>query len=455
MFLETLETGLDLLVEFAFAQFRPAEEIPDGLSYDGWTVIPFPGPTKYSGSVYALKGHGLKFLFPISTPAESLWPPVENLLAWCKITGESPAKTWKENPVHAYRQGLQIFHAFLERCRQEYEAGGGENLLYDRLTAFIVKAFTTGYSKEERQTWIKQAGLNPDWRVGEQKRLNRLKEYQGQIGEAIRQLITRAYPTGKELKSKRLYPAGAPVIYLKPFFHPEPQRRYEILARNYAEMLAQMCIFAYRQHKAQDCVSYLREYVKAVLHKKDNLDVVSYLLEKWEAPPGRESFDAYISKCAKFLKKADYKPSKEILLADIEKARPKIYAPLSFPITVQEAAELMLGQGRIPDKPENVVRWLYRRLEEGRIENAGTSFEKLTPEGIRSPKNTYLLSKEGFEEAKRLWEFTKAKADLARDLKNKKRITPRAARKWIESRLDKGQTLKEIWGEYNKQTTQV
>jgi len=195
-----------------------------------------------------------------------------------------PGKSFERKPRPCLQASAAVFICFLECCRQEYEASGDKDLPNDRLISFIVKAFTTGHSKEEYQAWIKQAGLNPDWGVGAQERVNRLKEYQGQIGAVIRQPIARAYPTDKELKSRHLYPIGAPVIYLT----------------NCNEMLAQMCIFAYRQHEAQDCISYLRDYVKAVLCK-DNLDVVNYLLGNWgklTTPPSRENFNTYIKKVA-------------------------------------------------------------------------------------------------------------------------------------------------------------
>jgi hypothetical protein len=101
----------------------------------------------------------------------------------------------------------------------------------------------------------------------------------------------------------------------------------------------------------------------------------------------------------------------------------------------------------IPDKPENVIRWLYDQLKKNKVKNAGSSFEKLTREGIRYQKNWYRIDKEGFEEANRQWKLTKSRPSLVKFLMQKEGITPQGARKRIRNSVKKDLTLKEVYEE--------
>ncbi|HAP93498.1 MAG TPA: hypothetical protein DCM26_02590, partial [Desulfotomaculum sp.] len=214
--------------------------------------------------------------------------------------------------------------------------------------------------------------------------------------------------------------------------------------------LAQMCIYTYRKKgdslTGEDCINHLKEYVRRHIRKAPggDIDVVAHLLQKWKAPLSRQSFDDYINK----VQPRDKRP-RELPVGDVESCLKLLNkkSQVLFPLTVQEAAELLLEQMPIPDKPENVIRWLYDQLKKNKVKNAGSSFEKLTREGIRYQKNWYRIDKEGFEEANRQWKLTKSRPSLVKFLMQKEGITPQGARKRIRNSLKKDLTLKEVYEE--------
>jgi hypothetical protein len=262
------------------------------------------------------------------------------------------------------------------------------------------------------------------------------------------------------------------------------------------DVIAQMCTLACQQgHQGEKLISYLTCYIGRVLWgdflPEDSETVFNHLILHWGVPRYRNGFRAYIRRIATDFEKQGKIERKDLYSEesagsedrnedeeqeDVEegseesnegwkqKGKKEGYRQISsdgprfkkvespeFPLAVKDAAKLLFQRDPGTASTESVVeRWLYyqfKRKGRNKVPNALARpgrIGKITPEGVCIRRDWFQLDEEGFKEAERLWKIKCGRQKLVECLERGKKITPRAARKWIKVRVDKGWSWEDI-----------
>lgn len=438
--LKKLDDGLNL-IENAWGQYQQGA----GREYtrDNWkTNINTFGLPPLAGETIILTGYGMLFVFPVMELPEQLMPSVDKMLY---MTEEERQSTFW---VQVLIPRLQLW--FLSCCadiNNNYENITDEErgILVRGLNSFLGKEF---WEDKQLQELLRKSNVS----ITDTKKQYQLLEKH--VHPLASKLIKEALIHLAEFKDRD---GNYPVIY----FLQEPR----------GTILAQMCIWAYRQCLREkiyagwedELVGYVDKYVSKKIKgvsreyaEEHANSITSILLTNWKAPSSKGSFDTYIFNSAKGIFIDTFKKEdclKEISIeriseGEISKLKPtgkrskrtgKIRGKTSkekviYPVSVREAASILECQ----------VRWLYRNLESGEVKNAGNTHVTVVSEGLYSTKTNYLLDEDSIKQAKELLSVKNLRIWIINYLVDKKSITQRGARKWIKSRLDKGQLLKDI-----------
>lgn len=279
-----------------------------------------------------------------------------------------------------------------------------------------------------------------------------------------RKLIKSSQLNRSEIK-KEFQGRNIPIIFLPP-------------GEEEKGVLAQMCLWAYRQLKergkeSDDLLIYLQEYVEKVvigfLQSKGirgisirdiSESVLGYLIEKYGTPFSYGSFSEYIRRCAqRFINEeigTEAKIGTEMLQSSMDKREFQKWQ--SGNIDGNLAASTKSKDSYTVKEAAQIIRcredWLYYQLRTGKI-SAHLPQTIITEQTtITRNRNNTRLDKNAIEQAKKLFELKVARAKLgekglngeglAKLIADKRNTGLRAAQRWIKRRLEKGMSLPDI-----------
>lgn len=266
-----------------------------------------------------------------------------------------------------------------------------------------------------------------------QSQMKLLEEFKGAIPglEEFFTTVQRVF----SLVPRPLTESGLPIIFVDDNTQDE-------------EVLAQMCLWGYRQTKEEAYVAHLLDYTRRVLGKENPTDVVSHVLAHWHSPVSRYSFSNYLKRVSFGLREKP--PGEEITVEIPQKkgCKKKAKPPLpSFPMPLIEASFRLLE--RVPYlqlSREAVYRRLLRAVKKGILPSIEEDEHRIAKDGTVALRKSFFLSEEGFNKAVEFLQETEGKKAIVREYVRLRGVTRRSAERWLKRRLDQGKTLEEIYG---------